>query len=766
MSTITQFPSGNTRYRIEFDYLARTFVVVTLVNSSNPALNHVLEVGRDYRFLNPTMIEMLVDQSGFDIVRIHRQTGTDLVVDFRNGSVLTASDLTNAELQAIHIAEEGRDQTVDLAKEYADAAGNSAGNAKDSEDEARRIAESIKEAGLFGYITRRSFEKGFNITTWNEVLLWEEDGEYYRWDGALPKEVPAGSTPDSTGEVKLGAWASVGDASLRGDLNKPNGFSNIGTVASVSQLATTPGNIGDSLILDSYDAGYDLGGGILVAVENTTPVDNVVTFQGNGIVWKRKFFNGRATVYDAGYTGSGDLSVFINKINLAGYDCVVPTSGEIVTPIILDVAKGALIGENKCTLTESASATGDYYLTIINSNIDYTDREPINATSLMTGLSFVGNGSRKLAIGGSTSGEVSELRISNCGFISTKGIEFLDNSYRILFDKCSISRSFTDSVIFNSPANSGEVIKFNHCWCVDNGGPFTFKNGQFIFESCSLPAGKKSGYFDPAIALSDNATVVFSNGNIEYQPGQSFVGFTVAGSSRLSIKDSTVLLPDGFSSVPVVSNDDGVVILNNCSLPLYGNATIATGFPTRQLIGGSSRKVISRGCFPRAGFIRTNWDLGVIVSPFINSLSNGSGQFLSISNWSLAQTGVGAVTASYNNDVPNDLMFSTSIVIDVPSSDASANFTQSVIDCEPGRYFQFGFWAKNSTATLASIRFLDQAGNAVADSIGYNIPVGDTFNFYALVDSVPQGAYKAEVNFNVGNSIGSLTIHNAVYGLI
>lgn len=228
MSTITQFPSGSTQYRIEFDYLARTFVVVTLVNSSNPTLNRALEVGRDYRFLNPTIIEMLVDQSGFDIVRIHRQTGTDLVVDFRNGSVLTASDLTNAELQAIHIAEEGRDQTVDLAKEYADAAGNSAGNAKDSEDEARRIAESIKEAGLIGYITRRSFENGFNVTTWNEVLLWEEDGDYYRWDGTLPKNVPAGSTPETSGGIGLGAWVSVGDASLRSDLSQSTGAELLG----------------------------------------------------------------------------------------------------------------------------------------------------------------------------------------------------------------------------------------------------------------------------------------------------------------------------------------------------------------------------------------------------------------------------------------------------------------------------------------------------------------------------------------------------------
>lgn len=234
MSTITQFPSGNTQYRIEFDYLARTFVVVTLVNSSNPTLNRVLEVGRDYRFLNPTMIEMLADQSGFDIVRIHRQTGTDLVVDFRNGSVLTASDLTNAELQAIHIAEEGRDQTVDLAKEYADAAGSSAGNAKDSEDEARRIAESIKASGKIGYITSRSFEKGFNVTTWNEVLLWEEDGDYYRWDGTLPKNVPAGSTPETSGGIVSGAWVSVGDASLRQNLGSSDGAKLVGGIGFVS----------------------------------------------------------------------------------------------------------------------------------------------------------------------------------------------------------------------------------------------------------------------------------------------------------------------------------------------------------------------------------------------------------------------------------------------------------------------------------------------------------------------------------------------------
>lgn len=70
----------------------------------------------------------------------------------------------------------------------------------------------------YGYITLDSFENGNTITLPNQVLRLVATGEYYRWDGSLPKTVPAGSTPDTTGGIGLGAWVSVGDASLRGDL--------------------------------------------------------------------------------------------------------------------------------------------------------------------------------------------------------------------------------------------------------------------------------------------------------------------------------------------------------------------------------------------------------------------------------------------------------------------------------------------------------------------------------------------------------------------
>lgn len=57
-----------------------------------------------------------------------------------------------------------------------------------------------------------SFTTGATITTKNEVLA----GTFglYRWNGTLPKVVNAGSTPETTGGINLGAWVGVGGTSL------------------------------------------------------------------------------------------------------------------------------------------------------------------------------------------------------------------------------------------------------------------------------------------------------------------------------------------------------------------------------------------------------------------------------------------------------------------------------------------------------------------------------------------------------------------------
>lgn len=82
----------------------------------------------------------------------------------------------------------------------------------------------------YGYITKRSFESGNTIINPNDVLLWESNGEYYRWDGELPKVVNAGSTPESAGGIGEGKWKSIGDATLRSELSSTTGSSMIGDV--------------------------------------------------------------------------------------------------------------------------------------------------------------------------------------------------------------------------------------------------------------------------------------------------------------------------------------------------------------------------------------------------------------------------------------------------------------------------------------------------------------------------------------------------------
>lgn len=148
--TLTQFPAGETVYKINFEYLARQFVVLTLVNSADVSQNRELKVNVDYQFMNPTTVSVTADQTGFDIMRIHRYTSSERLVDFRDGSTLTASDLTISELQAIHIAEEGREYTLTLANEAVEKSQTSADRAEDAAQRAEDAAESINDSILPG----------------------------------------------------------------------------------------------------------------------------------------------------------------------------------------------------------------------------------------------------------------------------------------------------------------------------------------------------------------------------------------------------------------------------------------------------------------------------------------------------------------------------------------------------------------------------------------------------------------------------------------
>jgi hypothetical protein len=66
----------------------------------------------------------------------------------------------------------------------------------------------------------------------NKAVLWPlasgGDGYWCYWEGALPKVIPALSTPSSTGGVTEGAWRPVGDITLREELAATTGSTLVG----------------------------------------------------------------------------------------------------------------------------------------------------------------------------------------------------------------------------------------------------------------------------------------------------------------------------------------------------------------------------------------------------------------------------------------------------------------------------------------------------------------------------------------------------------
>ncbi len=94
-----------------------------------------------------------------------------------------------------------------------------------------------------GYIPSGTFSAGATLTQSNQIL--SDGSSYWRWGGALPKTVTAGSAPTPTG---VGNWIVLSDFALRGDLGAagstvPVGGVLAGSLALAKWFFITPQNI-------------------------------------------------------------------------------------------------------------------------------------------------------------------------------------------------------------------------------------------------------------------------------------------------------------------------------------------------------------------------------------------------------------------------------------------------------------------------------------------------------------------------------------------
>lgn len=107
---VTVSLNGQTDFNIPFEYLARKFVVVTLLGIDR----RVLTLNTDYRFVSRTVISLAnPTPAGYTQLELRRVTSaTERLVDFHDGSILRAYDLNLSQIQTLHVAEEARDSVT------------------------------------------------------------------------------------------------------------------------------------------------------------------------------------------------------------------------------------------------------------------------------------------------------------------------------------------------------------------------------------------------------------------------------------------------------------------------------------------------------------------------------------------------------------------------------------------------------------------------------------------------------------------------------
>ena len=111
-STIIIYEGDGTRtdFTVPFDYLKKSFVTVRLGTGTPLTGGDYGDTGSDYYFLDKTTIRLKVAPASGESLTIRRYTSaTERVVTFKDASILKATDLDTSQLQAFHIAEEGRD---------------------------------------------------------------------------------------------------------------------------------------------------------------------------------------------------------------------------------------------------------------------------------------------------------------------------------------------------------------------------------------------------------------------------------------------------------------------------------------------------------------------------------------------------------------------------------------------------------------------------------------------------------------------------------
>lgn len=465
----------------------------------------------------------------------------------------------------------------------------------------------------YGYITMDSFEDGATLTLPNQVLRYEATGEYYRWDGEFPKTVTAGSTPETSGGIGLGAWVSVGDASLRTNLISTDGFSLVGTPYG--------GTLRDTIKYGTPEMYLSVSSDVTAAIQNTIDNHDAIDMSGRDWTIERPI-----NLHDG---NSLDLRSANITSNVGVENHIFVAEDAIQKGINVVAGGGVISGTAKSvfyfqgsTLTPSASA--DYARNIRISGV-YCSSDNIEHFIYMYGAVrqvFLNNCYAYVKGGMYAEGKIVEIYSNNCmwygsgsatasdarltvkainpGYVP-EGFHFTEN----LFDGTGYSWNVTDMYVMTVSGGYiggdglfGQPIALNHFINITG----SECKGRIIFRPTS--ANDYRANIQPAIMHSKGVT-----------------GSVIIGDNANGINVTTKLI----ASADPSNSGVGVVVGNGCTniqLDLSVDQTYERA-ATFNGASGARCSVLVRNYLGSSNAVYSARPVNIISSPVTNSVSLG-----------------------------------------------------------------------------------------------------------------------------------------------
>lgn len=438
---------------------------------------------------------------------------------------------------------------------------------------------SLAEAGLT--LVSGSFEEGATVNNKTDAVWYIAGGQCYTWGSTFPRDVPAKSTPASTGGVGLGAWVGVGDASLRGELSSPGGAGLIGDIpkpitwSGFAGGADKTGATDSTAALSAVYTGANSNGMGIIIPKGLYRVGNEVRDVGSDTIWLSRDFNSGVSATDTAKktpllitVGNPDQPVINSEYTRVGInitaigrgaqhiDCIraslinYSTDGQGNTAIYASASSvpgalwsAAIHGETKHDggtsigmSSESASYTtgGTFYGAVLN-NTTGTAAE----THPTTGASVVAHPSATALYitGGNTRGEMGQW---------VRGIRFSALSMRpigtLVRDESSCAQGYWSlpessksnaDILLEGTAPQGIILQGTY----SSGNAIRLKSGDAIAYEATGAVKTKYNSTLLRFGLYNGSTERVGFGTASF--GMFFNGVKVVGTQQSAISDAT-----------------------------------------------------------------------------------------------------------------------------------------------------------------------------------------------------------------------------------